>query len=123
MSSSSACEHSFIRSSQSAFQRIAQHQRAASSTLLTITWHSLCRSSTGPGVLILGATNVPWELDPAVRRRFERRVYVPLPDTVARRRLIEIHLGTTPNALSAGQIDELARRTAGLSGADISVLV
>ena len=35
-------------------------------------------------VLILGATNIPWELDAAIRRRFEKRVYIPLPEPDAR---------------------------------------
>lgn len=80
-------------------------------------------SGVGQGVLVLGATNVPWELDPAVRRRFERRVYVPLPDEEARLTLLKLHLGSTPHSLSEQQLRALSRRTAGLSGADLSVLV
>jgi vacuolar protein-sorting-associated protein 4 len=75
------------------------------------------------GVLVLGATNTPWELDPAIRRRFERRVYIPLPDQTARRSMFSISIGNTPNNLTEPNLQLLASRTDGFSGADISVLV
>jgi len=80
-------------------------------------------SAVEDGVLILGATNIPWGLDPAVRRRFERRIYIPLPDAAARRALLGIHLGRTPHSLGASDLSSLAARCDGLSGADVSVLV
>lgn len=44
---------------------------------------------TGGKLLVLGATNIPWDIDNAVRRRFEKRIYIPLPDFEARRFLLE----------------------------------
>jgi len=74
-------------------------------------------------VLFLGATNVPWQLDPAVLRpgRFGEKIYVPLPDAPARRRLLELYLETRPLAEDI-DLDELTRRLEGYSGADIKHL-
>mmetsp|Transcript_15109 Transcript_15109/g.26981 ORF Transcript_15109/g.26981 Transcript_15109/m.26981 type:complete len:456 (+) Transcript_15109:347-1714(+) len=74
-------------------------------------------------VLVLGATNVPWELDAAIRRRFEKRVYIPLPEKEARSIMVKIHLGDTPNNLSEDDFDVLGQMTEGASGSDIKVLV
>jgi vacuolar protein-sorting-associated protein 4 len=78
---------------------------------------------TNDSVLVLGATNVPWEIDPAMRRRFEKRIYIPLPEAPARARMFGVHLGTTPHNLTAADFSSLGSRTEGMSGSDISVLV
>ncbi|MGH7177396.1 MAG: ATP-binding protein [Tepidisphaeraceae bacterium] len=74
-------------------------------------------------ILFVGATNVPWQLDPAVLRpgRFDEKVYIPLPDLPARRRILEIHLGKRP-VDDAVSIDQLALRLDGYSGADIKYI-
>ena len=74
-------------------------------------------------VLILGATNIPWELDAAIRRRFEKRVYIPLPEAEARTYMVKLHLGDTPNNLTEEDFDRLGEITEGASGSDIQVLV
>lgn len=75
------------------------------------------------GILVLGATNIPWILDAAIRRRFEKRIYIPLPDEIARLAIFKFNIGNTPHQLSEEHFKELARKTDGYSGADISVLV
>jgi vacuolar protein-sorting-associated protein 4 len=74
-------------------------------------------------LLVLGATNLPWALDPAIRRRFEKRIYIPLPDMPARRYMFEHNLKKTPHAMTSADFDELAKQTEGYSGADIGILV
>ncbi len=75
------------------------------------------------GVLVIAATNIPWDLDSAIRRRFEKRIYIPLPDTQARFNLITRALADTPNSLVPSDIQSLARATEGFSGADLSIFV
>lgn len=74
-------------------------------------------------VLVLGATNVPWELDAAIRRRFEKRIYIPLPESAARAFMVQLHVGDTPNNLTEEDFESLGDMTEGSSGSDISVLV
>merc|ERR1711974_174677 len=47
------------------------------------------------GILVLGATNIPWQLDAAIRRRFEKRIYIDLPEEHARAHMFKIHMGDT----------------------------
>uniref|UniRef100_A0A8C3CHV8 vesicle-fusing ATPase n=1 Tax=Cairina moschata TaxID=8855 RepID=A0A8C3CHV8_CAIMO len=75
------------------------------------------------GILVLGATNIPWVLDSAIRRRFEKRIYIPLPEQHARAAMFKLHLGSTPNRLTEADYRELGKRTEGYSGADISIIV
>jgi len=75
------------------------------------------------GVLVLAATNIPWGLDPAIRRRFERRIYIALPSLQARVAMFKIHIGKTPHELNKQQLDALGKQTDGYSGSDISILV
>ena len=75
------------------------------------------------GVLVLGATNVPWELDGAIRRRFEKRIYIPLPDIHARSGMFKLRLGKTPHAIQEDDFLELGKATEGYSGSDITIVV
>jgi len=76
------------------------------------------------GVLILGATNVPWAIDPAFRRpgRFDRVLFVPPPDRAARAAILKILLAGRPTSSSIDH-EALATRTSGFSGADLENLV
>lgn len=71
-------------------------------------------------LMFIGATNEPWSLDPAVMRpgRFDEKVYVPLPDAAARRRLIALSLRERPISPTVDVLT-LTEALAGYSGADI----
>lgn len=75
------------------------------------------------GLLVLGATNLPWTLDMAIRRRFEKRIYIALPDQNARQRMFELGARKPGCTLSAKECRKLARVTEGYSGADIAIVV
>ena len=90
-------------------------------TELLVQMDGVGKDSTG--VLILGATNIPWQLDAAIRRRFQRRVHISLPDAAARRKMFQLSVGSTPCNLTTADYRELAEKTHGYSGSDIAIAV
>ncbi len=70
-------------------------------------------------VVVIGATNVPWEIDPAFRRRFERRIYIPLPDRDARIEVFKIHVRGVDLSEDV-DFELLADLTENFSAADIA---
>ncbi len=79
--------------------------------------------SSNDGVLILAATNAPWHLDSAFRRpgRFDRVLFVPPPDAVARAGILRLQCKGKP--LAEIDFDALGRKAEGFSGADLKAVV
>ncbi|XP_075644364.1 protein SUPPRESSOR OF K(+) TRANSPORT GROWTH DEFECT 1-like [Castanea sativa] len=86
-------------------------------TELLVRMQGVCNDETN--VLVLAATNTPYALDQAMRRRFDKRIYAPLPDLKAREHIFKVHIGDTPHNLTETDFEHLARRTQGFSGSDI----
>jgi len=76
------------------------------------------------GVILIAATNRPDVLDPALLRpgRFDRRIIVDNPDAVGRESILKVHVRGKPLADDV-DVENLARRSVGFSGADLSNLV
>ncbi|NJE02582.1 CDC48 family AAA ATPase [Thermococcus sp. MV11] len=76
------------------------------------------------GVVVIGATNRPDIIDPALLRpgRFDRLILVPAPDEKARLEIFKVHTRNVPLAEDV-KLEELAKRTEGYTGADIEAVV
>jgi katanin p60 ATPase-containing subunit A1 len=70
-------------------------------------------------VIVLGATNHPWDLDDAMRRRLEKRIYIPLPDLETRQQLLEINLKEVDHDENFN-LKSIAEKLDGYSGSDIT---
>jgi katanin p60 ATPase-containing subunit A1 len=70
-------------------------------------------------VMVLAATNFPWEIDEALRRRLEKRIYIPLPNNEGRVALLKINLREVKVDNSV-DLERIAYQLKGYSGADIT---
>jgi spastin len=73
-------------------------------------------------VIVIAATNRPFELDNAAIRRFPKRIYVQLPDFNARRSLLGRLLKAQNSVISTEDLDNLSKLTDGFSGSDLTAL-
>ncbi|KJH52270.1 ATPase, AAA family [Dictyocaulus viviparus] len=86
---------------------------------LLVEMDGFCKEDEGKRVLVLAATNFPWLLDEALRRRFEQRIYIPLPDKQARLSLLQSSLKEVRLEDNV-DLETFAERLEGFSGADIT---
>nr|XP_039274086.1 LOW QUALITY PROTEIN: katanin p60 ATPase-containing subunit A-like 1 [Styela clava] len=70
-------------------------------------------------VMVLAATNFPWDIDEALKRRLEKRIYIPLPDALARESLLKINLKEVEIADDVN-LKLIADKLEGYSGADLT---
>ena len=93
-------------------------------TLVSVLLAEMDGFENNDGLLLLGATNIPWSIDSAFRRpgRFDRTVFVPPPDRTARRFILR---GLMEGKPVAGGLDlaKIVARTSGYSGADLAAIV
>ncbi len=81
------------------------------------------KKTTKP-VIIVGATNMPQQLDPAIMRpgRLDKIIYMHLPDFEARKKILQVHSAKLPMSTDFS-VDLIAKRTEGYSGADLANIV
>lgn len=79
-------------------------------------------TSDSDRVLVVGATNRPQELDEAIRRRFVKRLYVPLPTFEARLSILKNLMEQMDHIMDDKDLSEVAKMAEGFSGADMDCL-
>ncbi|KKY26886.1 putative aaa family [Phaeomoniella chlamydospora] len=120
-SRSSSSEHEASRRSKTEFLiQWSDLQRAAAGR--DIDKDRRDREGDPSRVLVLAATNVPWDIDEAARRRFVRRQYIPLPEAETRRTQLLTLLSHQKHELNQEDLEVLVRVTEGFSGSDITSL-
>ena len=95
-------------------------RRVKTELLVQMDGISSCEGE-GKIVMVLAATNRPWDLDEALRRRLEKRIYIPLPNSECRKQLFEINLKNVSLENDA-ELQGIVSKTQGYSGADIASL-
>eukprot|EP00842_Homolaphlyctis_polyrhiza_P004215 jgi/Hompol1/4795/HPOL_001844-RA len=82
-----------------------------------------CGTTSEDRILMIGATNRPQEIDEAARRRFRKKLYIPLPEATARRSIVCTLMAKQSHSLTDEDIDNIVALTEGYSGSDMDGLI
>nr|XP_023025950.1 vacuolar protein sorting-associated protein 4B-like [Leptinotarsa decemlineata] len=96
-----------------------EHSRRIKTELMC----QMSRIEENSNMFLICATNCPWDLDTAFLRRFQKRIYIPLPDKSERYDLFKLFTKDIALELSSVQWEHIVEKTEGFSGSDISDLV
>ncbi|XP_076435516.1 uncharacterized protein LOC143275353 [Babylonia areolata] len=102
-------------------RREDEHTRRVKTELLK-QMEGADNSASSERIFLMCATNCPWDLDSAFLRRFQKRIYVPLPDRESRIQLMQQHAGSTCVDLDCPDWEQLADCTEGYSGSDLATM-
>lgn len=94
-------------------------RRVKSELLMQMDGISPSQDDPGKLVMVLAATNFPWDIDEALRRRLEKRIYIPLPNNEGREALLRINLREVETDPTL-DMRAVANKLEGYSGADIT---
>jgi len=100
-------------------RRMSEHTADAHAKALFLSLWDGLSSTRYSGVIVLGCSNRPWEIDEAILRRLPRQYKFGLPNEKERKEILDIFLDDTPNKTDTA---ELARITEKFSGSDLQEL-
>ena len=74
------------------------------------------------GIILICTTNYPWELETGFLSKFQKKIYIPLPDFEAKKAILKLNIKDTPNTLTEEQIEDIIKRTNPLVGSEVTFL-
>lgn len=83
----------------------------------------MSKMENNSNMFLVCVTNCPWDLDSAFLRRFQKRIYIPLPNSRERYELFKLFTKNTPLDIDSDYWTQLVEKTEGYSGSDLSQIV
>ena len=75
------------------------------------------------GIILIATDNYPWSLETTFLSKFQKKIYIPLPDFEAKKQILKLNMKNIPNTLTEEQIEDIIKKTNLLVGSEITSLI